>query len=82
MNDVADDIASILGQRNYEEPTESQVIRQFVQDKFKAKAGVMVGERQIVITVRGAALAGSLRMHLHELKKICRTDKRLVIRIS
>ena len=81
MDSMAEDLASILGQRNYDEPAESQVIRQFVQDKFKSEAGVMVGERQIVITVRGAALAGSLRMHLHELKKLCRTNKRLIIRI-
>lgn len=79
---MTDDIASILGRRRYDEPDESQIIRRFVQEKFNSDAGVLIGERQIVITVHGAALAGTLRMHLHDLKKLCRTQKRLIIRIN
>lgn len=79
---MAEDIASILGSRNFEEPEEVRVIKNFVRQKFKSDAAVAIRERQIIITVKGAALAGTLRMHAYELKKLCQTEKRLVIRIS
>ena len=79
---MTNSVADILGSRNYDEPPEVQIIKDFVQVKFKSPAAVTIREHQIIITVQGAALAGSLRMHLHELKKMCRTEKRLVIRIS
>jgi len=53
-----------------------------VRQKFKSDALVAIREQQIIITVKGAALAGTLRMHAYELKKLCQTEKRLVIRIS
>ena len=71
-----------MGGRTPKEPEEIRIIKNFVQDKFKSKSGVTVQDRQIIITVQGAALAGTLRMHLHELKKLCKTQKRLVIRIN
>lgn len=79
---MADSIAELLGKRSYDEPEEVTIIKQFVRDRYNAAAGVTLQERQIIITVKGAALAGTLRMHLHELKSMCQTEKRLVIRIS
>ena len=58
-----------------------RIIKQFVREKFKSDAGVTIHDRQIIISVQGASLAGTLRMHLHELKRMCQTQKRLVIRI-
>lgn len=79
---MAKSLAEILGGRAHEEPPEIRIIKRFVREKFKSEAGVAIHERQIVITVSGAALAGTLRMHLHELKQMCQTEKRLVIRIN
>ncbi len=79
---MPDSIADILGGRAPKEPEEIRIIKNFIQDKFKSKANVTIQDRQIVIIVKGAALAGTLRMHLHELKKLCQTEKRLVIRIN
>ena len=75
-------IADILSTRNYDEPAEVQVIKGFLRDNYQADCTVSVNTRQIIITVRGASLAGALRMRLHELQALCQTQKRLVIRIT
>jgi hypothetical protein len=75
-------IGDVLKKRDFEEPPEVQVIKDFVQDTFQAGCTVTIQPTMIIISVRGAALAGSLRPHLHQLKASCRTDKRLVIRIG
>lgn len=79
---MTDSIGDILGGRARKEPAESIIIRGFLHDKFQANATVTMQERQIIIGVKSAALAGTLRMHLHELKELCQTEKRLVIRIN
>lgn len=79
---MTDSLADILGKRSYNEPPEVGIIKRFIKETFDAEAQVAVQERQIIIGVRSAALAGSLRMRLHELKKLCETDKRLIIRIG
>ena len=79
---MTESLADILGNRSYDEPPEVTTIKKFVREKFKADVGVTLGQQQIILTVRGAALAGALRMHLHTLKKLCETDKKIVIRIS
>lgn len=79
---MADKLADLLGQKNFGEPTEIQVIKHFVKENYKSDCSVTIGPRQIVISVPGAALAGTLRMRLHELQALCQTEKRLVIRIT
>lgn len=79
---MTDSLADILGRQRFEEPPEVKIIKDFVQDKFKSNASVTIQTHQIIIGVSSAALAGTLRMHLHELQKLCQTEKRLVIRIG
>jgi len=79
---MSDSIADILSGQKFEEPPEIAVIKQFMADKFQSVGKVTVGPGQIIITVASSALAGTLRMHLHELKRLCQTQKRLVIRIG
>lgn len=66
----------------YDAPPEVAVIKAFIQDNYQAGCLVTVQQWQIIITVRGASLASALRMRLHELQELCKTDKRLVIRIQ
>jgi hypothetical protein len=75
-------IADILSQKKYDEPPEVQIIKEFVRESFQSEAAVTVQPSQIIIAVRSAALAGTLRMHSHTLAQLCGTDKRLVIRIG
>jgi hypothetical protein len=79
---MSQSISELLGQRDFSEPPEIQIIRKFVQDKFNASAGVSVGKDQITISVNSSALAGALRLELINLKNLCETDKKLVIRIQ
>lgn len=79
---MAESLESLLSGRNRAEPLEIAIIKQYVQDKFQAVASVGVSERQITITVKGAALAGALRPLLPELQEKIQTKKRLLIRIK
>ncbi len=78
---MADTLANILGGR-FDEPPEVRIIKDFVREHYKQSVAVTVKPSQIIIEVRGAALAGALRARLHELQGLANTKKRLVLRIS
>lgn len=76
-------IAEILAaKKQFEEPVEVQIIKEFVRESFNSNVGVTMQPKQIVITTPSAALAGTLRMHVHTIAELCQTDKRLVFRIG
>jgi hypothetical protein len=75
-------IGDILAKRGLNQPDEIKIIKDYVKNNFQAKVAVTVGPKQIAIACSSAALAGTLRMHSHELSKLCKTDKRLVFRIG
>lgn len=78
---MSDSIADLLLQKNFEEPEEVLIIKAFLRDNYKSECTVTMAQNQIIIGVKGASLAGTLRMRLHELQSLCQTKKRLVIRI-
>ena len=71
-----------MGNKDFGLPPEVIEIKAYVQRHFKSDVGISVQERMIVISTRSAALAGSLRPHLHRLAKQLDTEKKLVIRIG
>jgi hypothetical protein len=75
-------LGDIIKSHNFSEPEEIRIIKNFVQEHFKSSVSVSVQKSHIIIEVPNAALAGTLRLHSHQLAKACQTDKRLVIRIS
>lgn len=77
-----DSLNDLLNNRDLEEPLEIKLIKDYVYKHFKESVGVKMQPNQIVISVANAALAGSLRMHLVELKRLIKTDKRLSIYIG
>ncbi|GAC1390585.1 MAG: hypothetical protein NVSMB46_00620 [Candidatus Saccharimonadales bacterium] len=79
---MADSIKDILRLNDYREPPEIAIIKQFIAQHYQEEALVTVQPQHIVISVKSAALAGSLRLQLQVLKLACRTEKRLLIRIS
>ena len=79
---MTDSLQDIIAKRQWEEPPEVQIIKEFILERFQAVPTITMQDKQIIIQVRGAALAGSLRMQLHHLQELCRTDKRLIIRIG
>ena len=75
-------LSDIMGNRDFGVPSEVTEIKAYVQRFFSVDVAVAVQERAIVITTRSAALAGSLRPHLHKIQKILNTDKKVIIRIG
>lgn len=78
-----DNLADLLAKHRKDEPPEIRVIKDYVQRHFQETVNVMVRERDIVITVRSSALAGTLRMRSVELTRLANIpDKRLVFRVG
>lgn len=75
-------LSDILADRFEEEPEEILIIKSYVLDNFSQTVAVAVRDQQLVITTQSSALAGALRPHLFKLRKLCGTDKRLLIRIG
>jgi len=78
---MADSLADILLNKDFDEPAESLAIKKYVQDEFKTIVAVTVRERDIIIEIPGAALTNTLRMRQTQLRQVAQTDKRLVFRI-
>lgn len=79
---MSDSIADLLARRSLNEPPEIKIIQDFVQSRYQVTPQITVSEKQIIIGVKGAALAGALRPQLLQIKAACQTDKRLLIRIQ
>jgi hypothetical protein len=77
-----DSLFSILASKDFDEPPEISSIKKYVQDEFKVEVGVQVRDKDIIVSVPNAALAGTLRMRGPEMKRRCQLDKRLVFRIG
>jgi hypothetical protein len=77
-----DDLASLLANKNFEEPPEIAAIKQYIRDTFDADAQVHVREKDIIVSVNSAALASRLRFATQPLKAAAATDKRIVLRIN
>lgn len=75
-------LQDILGTKDFDQPPEIDVIKTFVRKKFSSDVGVTVQAYSITITTASASLAGSLRPHIHKLKKELETDKKIFIRIG
>ena len=75
-------ISDILSSKNFGEPDEIEAIKKFVGDNFDENPGVKITERNIIITVSNAAIAGNLRYQLHTLQANLKTTKKLLIRIG
>ncbi len=71
-----------MGNRNFDEPVEVTVIKDFVRKQFQMDVGVYLQTHSITITTPSSGLAGSLRPLLHKLKKELKTEKKLFIRIG
>ena len=77
-----DSLHSILGNRDFDEPSQMTSIKKYVHDEFKIKVSVLIRDKDIVIIVPSAALANTLRLRGPEIKRRCQLDKRLTFRIG
>lgn len=72
----------ILGDKDFDVPPEVAEIKAYVKQHFDIGVAVTVQKHILIIHVQSAALAGSLRPHLHKLAKQLKTEKKLIIRIG
>lgn len=81
---MADSLGDILNgkTRKSNEPPEFAIIRARVIKEYKITPKLSMSNKNIIIGVPSAAIAGSLRLSLHEIREECKTDKRLLIRIG
>lgn len=77
-----DSLFDLLGRKDFDMPPEAAAIKKYVRDEFHTEVEVTVREKDILIAVPSAALAGTLRMRVPLLKKLAQTDKRLAFRIG
>ncbi len=77
-----DTMKQLLSKRDPSIPKEVGLIKTYVQEQFKSDVTVLVQPTQIIVSAANAALAGTLRLHTHQLAELCETKKRLIIRIS
>jgi hypothetical protein len=78
---MTESIENLLKKRDYSEPEEISIIRNYVFKKYGKVPGLKITGKKIIIFVPSAALAGALRMDLHELEQKIKTKHELSIQI-
>jgi hypothetical protein len=77
---VADSLFSILSHKDFSEPQETVAIKQYVHGRYQVNVEAIIRGSDIIVTTPSAALTSTLRFDTSQLKKIARTDKRIVFR--
>lgn len=77
-----DSLNSILLGKDFDEPPEALAIKKYVRQTFGKDVSVMIREKDIVVIVKSAALANTLRLNSAEIKRRCQLTKRLSFRIG
>lgn len=79
---MAQQIGDLLSGKNYGEPPEIKLIKEFVKEEIGFIPKVSITAETYIISVSSAAAAGTLRSSLFKLKKLLGTKKRVTIRIG
>ena len=77
-----DSIASILGDKDFDQPTEIVSLKKYLKQEFGIEAILQIRDKDIVVNVNNAALANTLRLRSPEIKRHCQLSKKLTFRIS
>lgn len=77
-----DSLFNILAHKNFDEPPEAASLKKFVYDEYKTEVIVAVRDKDISVQVPNAALAGTLRLRVTEIKRRCQIDKKINFRIG
>lgn len=77
-----DNLADILGRKDFDEPAEIAIIKRYVYEHFGVEVAVRVQPKVIIIYARSAPLVNSLRLQTWQLQRACQTEKKFVFRIG
>lgn len=75
-------LSDMLKNRNYDEPPEVKIIKDFIKSEFGFTVNVSVKANSFVVNVPSASAAGALRSKVFQLQKMIKDEKRIVIRIG
>lgn len=76
-----DNLSDILARKDYDEPSESIIIKRYVHEHFDIDVSVKVTKEVIMVYVRSASLMNTLRLQTVQIQRACQTEKRIVFRI-
>jgi hypothetical protein len=79
---MSDSLGDILNKKQYNEPPEVRMIKNFVNNIVGAEPSVSMRNDSFIVIVQSAAAAGTLRFHVRNLQAELRTQKRIIIRIG
>lgn len=79
---MSSSLQDIMKGRNYGEPPEVKIIKDFVMSVIGVTPRVSVRNESFIITLPSAAAAGSLRVHVFRLQSKVGMNKRIILRIG
>lgn len=79
---MTDSLQTILGNQDWAPPAELKAIKDYVKEHFNSEVQVGLRDKDIIILVPNSALAGTLRLHIEDIRSYAKTSKKLVIRIG
>ncbi len=77
---MSDSLGSLLNGK-FQQPPEIEALKSYIKNEYKTEAKVLITERQIIVSVPSAALAGTLQMQSPKLQTVAGTKKRIMIRV-
>ena len=77
-----DNLDDILKNRDFNQPYEIKIIKDFIRINFDDQCLVKVTDLKILIVVSNSSLAGALKEKLESLKEKLDTKKNILIRIG
>lgn len=75
-----DNLADILRRKDFDVPSEVTALKRYILEHFGADVAIAVRETQLIISAPSSSLINTLRLHQVDLKRISKTDKKLIFR--
>ncbi len=75
-----DSLQDILSKKDFTPPDEIQLLREYIERRYKSRCQIKLQRDAIILSVRGSALAATLQLEQDKIIEGCGLKKRLVIR--
>lgn len=79
---MSDSLGDILNTRNFTEPPEVQIIKDFVLAEVEVLPKVSVTKTSFIVSVPSAAAASNLRFRLFQLQRQIGDERKIILKIS
>lgn len=79
---MTDSLSDILGKRQYSEPPEVAIIKEFVKSEIGETPKVSVSDGNFYVLISSSAAAGNLRFKLFQLQRSLGHAHKIIIRVQ